>query len=61
MRTNFYFVMVVIKVFIPIASNLNWIIFLMEIGIVMNVSIRLPISSIVWFVEKLKGKIWFLV
>ena len=58
---NFYFVMVVIKVFIPIASNLNWIIFLMEIGIVMNVSIRLPISSIVWFVEKLKGKIWFLV
>ena len=61
MRMNFYFVMVVIKVFIPIASNLNWIIFLMEIGIVMNVSIRLPISSIVWFVEKLKGKIWFLV
>ena len=58
---NFYFVMVVIKVFIPIASNLNWIIFLMEIGIVMNVSIRLPISSIVWFVEKLKEKIWFLV
>ena len=58
---NSYFVMVVIKVFIPIASNLNWIIFLMEIGIVMNVSIRLPISSIVWFVEKLKGKIWFLV
>ena len=58
---NFYFVMVVIKVFIPIASNLNWIIFLMEIGIVMNVSIRLPISSIVWFVEKLMGKIWFLV
>ena len=58
---NFYFVMVVIKVFIPTASNLNWIIFLMETGIVMNVSIRLPISSIVWFVEKLKGKIWFLV
>ena len=58
---NFYFVMVVIKVFIPIASNLNWIIFLMGIGTVMNVSIRLPISSIVWFVEKLKGKIWFLV
>ena len=58
---NFYFAMVVIKVFIPIASNLNWMIFQMEIGIVMNVSIRLPISSIVWFVEKLKGKIWFLV
>ena len=58
---NFYFAMVVIKVFIPIASNLNWMIFQMEIGIVMNVSIRLPTSSIVWFVEKLKGKIWFLV